>query len=52
MMQQITKFSVKLLDYINKKYIKCLPVCRLSSTYNPLNGSSTAIYVFTDVDEI
>ncbi|CAI2723634.1 unnamed protein product [Schistosoma spindalis] len=52
MMQQITKFSVKLLDYINKKYIKCLPVCRLSSTYNPFNGSSTAIYVFTDVDEI
>ncbi|KAK4472672.1 hypothetical protein MN116_003903 [Schistosoma mekongi] len=51
-MQQITKFSVKVLHYINTKYIKRLPVCRLSSTYDPLKSSSTAIYVFTDVDEI
>ncbi|KAH8853011.1 NEDD8-conjugating enzyme UBC12 [Schistosoma japonicum] len=51
-MQQITKFSVKVLHYINTKYIKCLPVCRLSSTYDPLEGSCTAIYVFTDVDQI
>nr|CAH8829342.1 unnamed protein product [Trichobilharzia regenti] len=51
-MQQITSISLKLLDYINKKYRKYTPPCRLSSTKDPLKGCTTSMYVFTDVDEI
>ncbi|CAH8446869.1 unnamed protein product [Heterobilharzia americana] len=51
-MQQVTKITMKLLDYINKKYKKRPPPCRLSSSKDPLKGYTTVMYMFTDVDEI